>query len=258
MSDSLWQPDNKEWMAQRKKEWRQVQEVLKILGMIKKQHYPLHKELFFFGKVDPELSEPGMGGGKAFFGALCFFELWYHPVISLEAYQAIFDRQQSPNNLKLSGDLLLKYQGYEYPQEYGMLGGREELMVKTLFPSLHYDEVKEFSGQFRDKPYHLCPPSGVLFNAWVAGTRAVFRERNLNAPGQYLWEHVIHNPLRLSGGEIEAAKSFFNVIKNYEKIDQLPQSNTKGKELARQLTQRFNAGEFPEPLNRLWKEVKEL
>ncbi|MDY7075922.1 MAG: hypothetical protein SXV54_03260 [Chloroflexota bacterium] len=81
----LWRPDDPAWMKARKAEWRHVQKSLDVMRLrISKKDQRHHKELFFFNRVDPGLVAGRMEGGEPFDSAFCFFEMWYHPEVSLQ------------------------------------------------------------------------------------------------------------------------------------------------------------------------------
>lgn len=266
MTEDLWHPEDKDWMTQRKQEWRHVQKSLGIIGAhVRKKHYKYHKELFFFGKIesdDPDLRYDG--GGPPFANGQCFFELWYHPVVSLEAYQKIFDRQTSTNNLLKSRRLLFLFQGFEFPQDYGMLGGREELFVKVLIPSYDPQAVRQLKG-WEDKPYPLCFSPDELAQLCIGGTSVFLHKdaQNYNPnpykPGQYLWDHVAHNlPHMTNEDYVRWIGTMVYRIKNHEHLNDFPHDYPVAVNLAKRLKARLDARDFAEPLLKLYDKTETL
>ena len=82
-----WRPDDKTWLAERKKEWRQVSKNLDLMhdqnGRLPKRLRKHHKELFFYGTIYPEKQD---GTGSPFGYSQLFFLMWYFP----EPSEAIF------------------------------------------------------------------------------------------------------------------------------------------------------------------------
>ena len=264
MNEDLWHSEDKDWMTQRKQEWRHVQKSLGIIGAhVRKKHYKYHKELFFFGKIesdDPDLRYDG--GGPPFANAKCFFELWYHPVVSLQAYQEIFDQQTSPNNLLASRRLLFLFQGFEFPQDYGMLGGREELFVKVLLPS--YDDKQERTFKGWEKTYPLCFPPDELAHMFLGGASVLFpdsQKYNINPyqPGQYLWDHVAHNLPHMTNEDYlsRIVRAVYR-IKNHEHLKDFPHNYPVAVNLAKRLKARLDARDFAEPLLKLYDKTETL
>ncbi|NRB41114.1 MAG: hypothetical protein HRU20_22020 [Pseudomonadales bacterium] len=144
LDTSYWKTDDKAWMDARKKEWKHVKENLaKMSIFVPRRAINVHKKLFLTGEIDDayfdwekrkdqDLIEPFPKGSYP------FFQMWYHPEPSLENFNDIMKHVSLSRYGHLTWLLNLQFQNVDFPPDYGMLGGREELFVKTLYPNLDY------------------------------------------------------------------------------------------------------------------------
>lgn len=144
--ETYWHPHDKIWLAERKHEWRLVKYNLSLSaqrnGLLKREYFKFHEELFFFGTLNPAIRDPTiignyrLTGHEAFMYALPLFWLWYHPApesLDLEAMRTEFIRgDQTGNKLTSTGNKLTSLAkillgmcsgGLPKPVDYGAMGG---------------------------------------------------------------------------------------------------------------------------------------
>jgi len=260
MTNTFWHPDNKQWMAQRKQEWQHVKLSLDIMRNIKKMHYKYHKELFFTGEVDQSdnLTFSVGSGDTPFDFILFFYEMWYHPEPSEAVFKEFFEAQTNPSTLARARDLLFRFQLEQFPLDYGMLGGREELFVKTLLPSNNWQEERWF--EVVKKGYPLCLTPNNIAHECLRGTQPflVGSIDNIYAPGQYLWNYFSDN-FHLVTKHLEGIKDrMLYIIKNYEHLEKFPLDNPLSVNMAKSLKSRFDNGEFSPALLDFYMQVDSL
>ena len=86
----LWKTDDKQWMDERKNEWRYISKNLDIIkdecnAEIKKKHFKYFKNLFFKGEY--EISEEDILHFERPIPALLLFVIWFYPIKTTEAYK---------------------------------------------------------------------------------------------------------------------------------------------------------------------------
>jgi hypothetical protein len=260
VNDTLWKPDDKQWMAQRKKDWRQVQLSLDVMRNIKKKYYKYHKELFFTGEVDQsdDMVFSVKEGSEPFDFMIFFYEMWYHPSPSLSVFQEIFDAQTLPSTLLRARDILFKFQTQQFSEDYGMLGGREELFVKVLLPSNNWQEERWF--EHAKKGYPLCMHPDLLLKECNRAAQPILHGRIFNpyAPGQYLWDYLSDNFNQVTADLTSTRENTLYRVKNFENLKDFPHDNILSVNFARSLKARFDNGEFSQALQDFYAEVESV
>jgi len=168
--DAIWQVHDKQWMAQRKEEWKKVKYALNIMTegndprYFKKKYHRYHQNLFFYGQKvmdgeilhmgsidgydryrdEPHLDKERFLGGDPFFRRLPFFEIWYHPrpeLLDLDGIRLEWLKNWSlPAMWEMAQKLLFVTgkNGKPFDPEYGAMGGREKLIVELCCPDVDY------------------------------------------------------------------------------------------------------------------------
>ncbi len=255
-----WQPDNAEWMAQRKDEWRNIKRNLDNMPLrIKKRDQKHHKNFFLYGKFDASLDE---SGGEAFAYALPLFEVWYAPKINDTFIQDIYNKQMFPHPFTESRGLLFEIGIGPFLPPYGMMGGREEQVIKMLYPGLDWQEKMYFSDEdsegmmFSEHPIGLVTSclnltSGLLMNS----------SPNPYAPGQYLWEHL--NYVFEHYSELLVEINFFQIAKifrfvlDFNEREDAPKDIVTSVAFRDNLFSRLESGGFCPQLQEIWADVKQ-
>jgi len=270
MDNSAWHPGDKEWLAQRKTEWRLIQKHLKIFSRVhfRGEYLKHHKELFFYGRIDPEVEEKY--GDDYFDWALPLFIFWYHPEPSETVFQQIIDTQINAAPLNNSREYLLETfpAAAKFDTEYGMMGGREELMVKILVPSFDPAEEKIFVEQWvnasgkkitRTTKYPLCLHPNLIARYCLNGIMPhIFgSKKNPYAPGQYLFDHF-----SILFGQVTDEYSIGDLrrlskrVLTYETDEDFPSGNPTAVALAKKLKTRYENRDFSEAMLAVWDEEK--
>ncbi len=261
MDNSAWRPDDKEWLEQRKAEWRQVQSHLKLFKMYFRGEYlKHHKELFFYGRIDAEVEK--VYGDDYFGWALPLFLWWYHPGPTEEAFQGIFDGQTEAKALTMSRDyLFLKFPGAaKFDTDYGMFGGREELMVKMLVPSFDPTEERLFVNSWRnnrESKYTLCLHPDLVARYCLNGIlpHMLGYRKNPYAPGQYLWDHLCALVETVTDEpSLNRLRELAVKVLTSETDADFPTDNPTAVRLAKQLKERYEYRDFSEAMLIVWDE----
>ena len=232
---------------------------LDAIGHIDKKHYKYHKDYFFKGpsSINEALLSPNVfAGGKG------VFEMWYHPEISLEAYKEIFNAHPNERDqealFKFNRGCNIRLKDYEY----GMMGGREELIVKAMFPSCDYEDVIEFKKNENISWFtHLAPnPSSCLINT-TSGILPILLYPNKNrfSPGQYLIDHLDYCIDKLDKPKSDSSLyRMLHVLKKPNSHEKFQKDSAHVVEIANNLKQRFENEEFGETLMSYWNNIDEL
>ena len=191
---SAWTSLTKEEQADRKKEWGYVKNNLKAMAELmdfKPGYLASHKSLFFKGDLDMK----GLGYKWP------LFYLWYYPHLDeakcRQIMEALAKLGGGPNGqagklLGIRTDILMgnRFAQIKYETDYGMLGGREKLIIEELmgepgkggfFDVTGYDEGRQ---EFYPGNLARClmATGGVL--------RGLKGKRNEFC--QYIWPHASH------------------------------------------------------------------
>ncbi len=256
LGTSAWKNDDKEWLKARKEEWKQIQKNLKSMkGWLRGSYLKHHKALYFEGEIDDQIYR--YVGGNEFGKALPLFIMWYHPDRSLKSYQEIF-REWVPISsgaLNNSRRLLFEFPGEEFTALYGMLGGREELIVKTLNPS---NNIEDASSPDKSKStYSFCLDPINLSQYCYNGINPLIsgKERNPFSPGQYLWPCLCSNIQNVTDEvRVNRWKKCLQKILSYDFDNSDPDST--GYQLARKLLDQYESRDLPESMLAFWDEAK--
>lgn len=266
MEKDLWKPDDPDWMREREREWTYVKANLEEMDpVIPKRSHQFHKELFFEGKLDPILSDSSAMLQKniepPFDWYLTIFRMWYLPVKDLGLFKEIFENEDCLMTLGhcrnfLFGRFPLSY----FTTEYGMFGGREELLVQTFILGLDFNELI-VNGR-RKYSHSLTPHMTMRYCVDHSSKLLSSTDVNPFAPGQYLWDHLsfaadkyekktFKNKL-----DLKQLRTCLRRILDWDERTDAPRERANVVDLRNTLLKRFEAEDFSAPLIRLWKEEK--
>lgn len=267
MTQSPWQPDNPEWMAKRKEEWRHVKANLDQMDiLIPRRGHKYHKQYFFTGEVDQSVFNYAQrtreGIPDAFpKGTFRFCKFWYHPEPSLENFRELLDAEKESSSWDDLRYLLFnQFSGGNFSSDYGMLGGREELLVKLLFPRYDFKDKIEFGpDDFFSPSYKPVQMS----SSCLGGTLCAIKGKgNPFSPGQYLWEHFLYSVEKYPERSFKALGTrrklhrLCAMIIDYDNHEEVNRDNERGRPLRDKLLAQFESRELPEPLLAYYDEEK--
>lgn len=263
MNEELWKPDDKEWMAQRKEEWPKIVKSLDAIGYIKRKHYKYHKDYFFKG---PSSIDEDLVPSKVFGGGRLIFKMWYLPVATLEAYKNIFLACPSAG----AQEALFRFHSSALnieDQTYGLMGGREELIIKAIYPSFNYDDVACCVRHgIPQREAHLAPVPLICLTYVLNAFLSMFLRPNKNpfSPGQYLVDHLDHCIDKIDLDDSDLARkrerliNAMHVIKYQSKHPKFQKDNMLIVEVANKLKSRFENRDFGATLMNYWDNIDEL
>lgn len=269
--NKFWEPASGDFLQQRKDEWRHIVKNLRITkNEVPAKAHKYHKHLYFTGEIHPDLL---LTHGRKYIEMLSiggfersiFFHMWYHPEPSLELFSSMLKTCASRHDIgNIEYRLLRAFMPRDFSHLYGMMGGREELVVKTLYPSLDFRETFTIRGSERSlgvspsKALNFCPAH--TYNILDS-------ELNCNpfSPGRYLWSHLdfgIENYWDEIIQTNNVNRRFFFVFSAFRRVldfydrDGSHQEREPAIELREELFEQFEAGGFGKFLTKLWKEEK--
>lgn len=262
MYKDYFHPENKLWVADRKAEWRPVKKNLGAMNIVvARKTHRFHQTFFFSGEQDPLLSDrrecmrqdiPNPYGSY-----LAFFKMWYHPEPSSDTFKEVFEEGvENSLSLSKSRNLLFNLDADLFTTDYGMCGGREELMVKTFFFGVDH-RVEVIDG------YAQCYPPKSMFTKCVNHTLSLLLRSNVNqyAPGRYLWDHLSYifeeyHELFLDSYYTEILHKVSRLILNFHEREDGPKDREVVAEFRGQLMARFEARDFTPKLMAIWDQEK--
>lgn len=287
-----WFPENKEWMNARKELWKTIKYNLDLLSKstpIKRSYHKYHKELFFYGTINKEvwgdwdfdidptdIPHHELSGLYPFWAMLPVFRIWYHPVpeaLDLDKLRNEFRRAGSLDSAReryfrefngIGGGGL----GASYLPDYGMMGGREALVVQFLCPGLDYKQ--ELPGIRR--PEHTSMPcSNPIDTYWECrGSTTIELCQDVRfrpyAPGQYLWDHLSYalehyqDKIYTPTGNDDLKEGLLIVIAEILDFDSRtdPSRNRPSTiDMVERLTQKYERKEFGDVMLAHWDEAKQ-
>lgn len=267
MNENLWKTDDPDWMAQREKEWVHIKANLdKMHPTIPKRSQRYHKKLFFEGILDPILSDVTAMMREniewPFDGYLPLFKMWYLPEANLEAFKNIFESVDDIRVLGTSRSMLFEVFGHNlFSTNYGLFGGREELLVKTFILGYDYQELIKVG---RKKYYYNYDPSSILTYC-AAHTSGLLASGIMNpyAPGQYLWDNLDYSLDKYpeeafkEGYEEKLLRTCLRRILDWDERLDAPKELAHSVSLRKNLLERFETNDFLPALMKLWHEEKQ-
>jgi len=279
---SLWKTDDKEWMAQRKEEWKHVLKSLNVIrdednSEIKKKLFKYHKELFFTGEYNIS-KEDELNFERPFPSELLFL-LWYYPDKSLDKYISIIDsymdglrnvlyREKKPLEYSIGARNYFMSISCKigFDSDYGFMGGREELLVQALFPSLDYNDTIDIideSGNNKAE-VHLGPKSEDIYMYAIAPIYAWFKgsPNNKYLPSQYFWRYLDYllsvNDNCLNTHAKEVLTFVLYILKHTDEFKKFPKDTKHVVEFANKLRLQFENNEFGDVLMGYWNNAEKL
>jgi len=266
----FWPATEPSELATRKDEWRHIVKNLRIMtNIVSAKAHKYHKELYFKGSLHPDLLIKS--GSKyaellhlRIFEVPLLFHMWYHPKPSIEIYEEMILSQTRYNPIR---DLIHQVFRQLYPRnfnfDYGLMGGREELLCKALYPSVDWKERRTIGGVEVSKSISLS-----LLSSCPAHTVRVLDSEMIISPyavGQYFWNHIdyslenymedCHKAMNVNKRVVVILRCFRSVLDFYDR-EGGHLSRPSAVKLQKELKDKFEAKEFGSFLTRLWQEEK--
>lgn len=190
---SVWDELTSEQKKQRQVEWNHIKKNLKIMSPLMRfesGYLTAHKNLFFHGELSEKIAYPW-----------AFFYLWFYPVWDAETCRNLMEEIAQTTRTAdgrvgalatIRWNILLrqKFMQFHYESDYGLLGGREEVLIGQLMG-------EPGKGAFFDVPGFDEDSSGfsvVHMLRSICATNAVLRgvKGRHNVFGQYIWPHAAY------------------------------------------------------------------
>jgi hypothetical protein len=267
MNNNIWKTGDPVWMAEREKGWLHVKENLdKMDSVIPKRSQRFHKELFFEGKVDPTLSDVTAmmreNIEEPFGGCLPLFQMWYLPEPNIENFREIFESITDLFTKERCRTFIFStFSQYTFPEQYGMFGGREKLLVETFILGFDYkDQIKIGRQKYA---YNVLPSSLIKYCAGHTSGLLASGLINPYAPGQYLWDNLAYTigsyPKEAfkKGYEETMLRTCLRHILDWDERPDSPKELANSVALRNQLFERFEANDFTSALMKYWHEEKQ-
>lgn len=264
---NFWLSAEGEALTERKNEWRSVVWVLDKLGDIPRSAYQTHQRIFFDGVLEWESLR------KDIFGSLdvAFFFMFYHPAPSLDEYMKIYEYFFESAIRRARERFFLPQTHGDHYTEYGLCGGREELMAHALCPHLDYKELMPLGRQLGGAKVKSIAGSvhPIYMISGVTGqSKAVLLGilgYNPYAPGQYLWDHfdyvINHNMDAVEGSKslddvTKAMNVIFALLLNFDQREGPHKANMHSIAFKDRLMGMLERGEFSGLMKGEWEKAK--
>ena len=260
--DNLFHPDDKAWMTERKKEWRFIKANLKQFYYVKNKYHKQIKHWFFYGKSmdDANPITPFGDLGLAFY-------LWFWPEKSLDAYCAILKEERHRwGGGRNALERIVNHFQTDFPGDYGMFGGREEMMLQAFMPYLDWKQPLPSTSTVHTF-YGLHPATTIKTCIGQTYQLMVGIYINPYAPGQYLWDHFdygFNHYLELceldeiwEKNTVNLLKSLMRLMLNFYDREGTFRENPAVVKLRDTLVKRFEEGGFCGSVMTLWQEQKQ-
>lgn len=257
--------------AARKAEWRNIKVNLNEMEiMVPRRTHKYHKQWFFTGELDPIVNRryaaiKPSNVPDPFDGAQLFFEMWYHPEPSLELFRKLVVNA-SDYNFRQSRDALTnRFNLGKFSSDYGMLGGREELFVRALYPELDYKNATDTNSRGDTINLSIHPQLCAMFFLGHVIPLLLSDSVNPNAPGQFLMEHFCFGLERypeqiFAHGDREfrefRLREFCRLVVDFHEREGEAVKRPASIGLRNRIYARFEARDFPEILMTYWDEQK--
>jgi len=269
--EQFWSPALGDDLFARKEEWRNVVKNLRIMkNRVSVQAHKYHKELFFEGRLHSDLlvkSGPLYGSllGVKIFDSPLFYHMWYHPKPSVELFTEMINANEHANALtNLQSLFFVSNQPRDFTTDYGLMGGREKIVMRAILPSLDSSKHRKF--RLGEASLGM-PPSMVLGKCPGITKNILCYQGDYNPyeAGRYLWYHLDY---ALENHHDECIENKFysrlmlfvlqsmRLVMNFDERDGPHRECTPVVELRDELQEKFEARVFGEMLMSLWDQEK--
>ncbi|MDJ0833591.1 MAG: hypothetical protein QNJ69_08735 [Gammaproteobacteria bacterium] len=264
---TAWKSDDKEFMKTRKDEWAKVKQVLTLLKTyISRSLHSQHRELYLTGDIVKTYKPDKYlyGYSLSYNDVTLLFQVWYYPENNLDYFHILFDKADK-GDIEASRSSFNEYYraigNSEFDPQYGLMGGREESVFRTLYPSKNPEEIR---AQKNPSDLMLGPDIRLICSHMISAYNPRFCGAigNVNHHGQYIWDYLEY---QLENHPNEASKitGFFykmlHTAKYREKTQpKFPLDKPDVIALADNLCRRFENREFSPGLMSLWDNIDDL
>ena len=262
IDNGAWKVNDKDWMAARKEEWESIKENLsKMEPHVPRRAINIHKKFFLTGELDKDFLDWEKRRDNDLIdpfpkGAYPFFQLWYHPEPTVDNYNAILSNLNADEFNVVRGFVFRTFKEKRFAGNYGLFGGREEFLVKVLYPKIEPDSVLTFSD---GSQCNGAPELGMIegLSVWRIKPALCMPGRQ-NTVGQYLWDHFVcackvhPEAIFKEGLGINEFKKMVELIYDFDAHESAQRDNPKACELRERLLKQFQNRELPDILLAYW------
>ena len=258
MVDSAWNPDDKEWLKQRKAQWLILKKnSLDVNTWFRQKDFKQLRNYYLTGEEDVNNALPFYTKGKSNikYPVPVFIKLWFYPEPSVEDLRALL--QQTPTtDVRDCYSSVGSMASLHFKTDYGMMGGREELIIKALYGD-SFDEYKSiWLSLIGEDKTDIAYANNVTFASelprWLSVGYPVY------VPTQYMLEHWCESlPYRTNLDEREDMLIWFmyKVAFFKDPLGLAPEDSRYFK-VAETLRDMFENRPMPAYMKDLWKKVK--
>lgn len=275
---SLWRTDDKDWLENRKQEWKHVQFNLKVFSRttIRGSYLKHHKKLFFKGEISDDLFLSD--GHREFYFILPFFVMWYHPALNATVTDEIVS-WCSEKDVSTATSLVsarefvsnFRQRRTHLDPEYGFMGGKEQAITLALWgnnyfwgtqnPETKFDKViYQYHLDQRGKHFYqqFALAAMNISNAFWGSARTILRKGKFHRynVGQYLYKHALQATRCEHWEEHEQIKIVASDVLHCGDSPHFNQDDEYSRVFKGLMLERYNNGEFPEPIQSIWDAVK--
>jgi len=146
-----WHPEDKEWLKERKVKWLELKNnYIEPHSWFKQKDMKQLRHYFLTGEEDANNPLPDHNG-KSFakYPVPLFIKLWFYPKPSIDFFRELI-KTSSKRELKDCFSSIGSMNSIYVKSDYGMMGGREELIIKALFGE-SFEEYKQLYFEFTGK-----------------------------------------------------------------------------------------------------------
>jgi hypothetical protein len=252
-----WHPEDKAWMAERKKEWAFVQHNLKVLGrpfIDDRNIISTHKKLFFKGFYEPGQYDQGEGG-SVFGHKLPLFVMWYHPALTEEICGDVVEQcaETRPLGHALKHSLVALWQfasHKEFKKEYGFLGGKEKIIVPVMLGN----RAREIIEAIESSVISMDSLTTNVYNAINSTLRSLNRPYHT---GLYMWDYFLTKVDDLDNErKVGLMETAARMVIYFDQDPNTCKDDSDAIELKNKLLKQYESGTFPESLQRMWDKAR--
>ena len=259
MVDSAWNPEDKEWLKQRKAQWLILKKnSLDVNTWFRQKDFKQLRNYFLTGEEDVNNPLPFDTKGKSIvkYPVPVFIKLWFYPEPSVEDLRELL-KQTTAWDVMDCYSSVGNMSSLHFETDYGMMGGREELIIKALYGD-SFDEYKSIRLSLigEDNTTDAAYANGVSIGSglprWLSVGYPVF------LPTQYKLEHWYESlPYRT---DLDKRKNtliylMYKVAFFKDPLGLAPEDSRYFK-VAETLRDMFENRPMPAYMKDLWKKVK--
>ncbi|MCG8612679.1 MAG: hypothetical protein MI864_19385 [Pseudomonadales bacterium] len=272
---AYWHTDDKEWLKARKKEWLDYKKGVDDIPFIRRKDHKYLREFFLTGLISDDYCLPTTKGQSyPNLHAIGLYYLFFSPINDIRTLKEILLAEGNAGNKPKQGwffEAIHAFTQYAhsalFESDFGMLGGREELLVDVIFGQTFDEHVSFLQELYGRTPPQAHPLSTIGYfqgacSTWFAHlpdgkTYGLPRY----SPIQWLVDHWVQSLHALDADDLKKAADDMSIkilmVNLAKEIVDPPFADDRYQKTRDKILQYLESDELPAAYKEIWVKAKE-